>query len=110
MLYHFERCSSAFSYIWAQLEKEGSTKAKETAKLYLGRYLNLTQISWLLREKIYNISSEKAQKDSSTQTRKFVDIYFKDGKEAFTKNGKYWSGIIKSDMEWCEGLYKEMQK
>ena len=110
MLYHFERCSSAFSYIWAQLGKEGSAKAKETAQLYLERYLYLTKLTWLLREKTYNISSEKAQKDSSAQTRKYIDTYFKDGKEAFARNGGYFSGIIKSDMEWCEGLYKELQK
>ena len=110
ILYHFERCSTVFSYVWAQLSKNGSTKSKETAKLYLDRYLYLTNISWALRASIYNISNEKAQKDSSVQTRKYVDTYFIDGKEAFTRNGGYFTGIIKSDVQWCENIYKDLQE
>ena len=110
LIYGAERCAALFSYFYAMLSKSNSNNAKKTSEKYLTRYTYMKTISWGMRVAFYKVSDEKAQKDSSVQFRKFVDIYLKDGKEAFSRNGGYFTGIIKADAQWCEGVYRDLKE
>ena len=99
-IYVLNRCSGILSYVTSLMLKE-DTEAALKFNLMGSKFI---KFSSLLIAKHNSTSLEDAKNISLNRMMQLEKLYRQDAKEMFLKNGKYLSGILKFDLQFCTGV------
>ena len=105
-IYVLNRCSGILSYVTSLMLKE-DTEAALKFNLMTSKFI---KFSSLLIAKHNNTSIEDAENISLNRMMKLEKFYRQDAKEMFLKNGRYLSGILKFDLQFCTGVANKFFK
>ena len=102
-IYVLNRCSGILSYVSSLMFKENTDTALKLNQMG-AKFVNFSS---LLYAKHNNTSTEDARNISLKRMMQLEKLYRQDAKEMFLKKGRYLSGVLKFDLEFCTGVAKK---
>ena len=105
-IYVLNRCSGIMSYVSSLILKEDIDRG-----LMLNKWgSNFVNFASLLYSKHNNTTSENASVVSLKRMMQLEKLYRQDAKQMFLLKGKYLSGIVGFDFNYCSGVAKNIFK
>ena len=102
-IYVLNRCSGILSYVSSLMFKENTDTALKLNQMG-AKFVNFSS---LLYAKHNNTSTEDARNISLKRMMQLEKLYRQDAKEMFLKKGRYLSGVLKFDLEFCTGVARK---
>jgi len=102
-IYVLNRCSGILNYASSQIFKKNTDTALKL-NLTGAKFVNFSS---LLYAKHNNTSTEDARNISLKRMMQLEKLYRQDAKEMFLKKGRYLSGVLKFDLEFCTGVARK---
>jgi hypothetical protein len=108
LIYIFNRCAGVTGYVHSMLEKEPNSQ--ETSAIYFRVSTEMTKRASNLYSIHSKVDLNTAMNENLKRFESMMKLYQEDSKENFLKTGRYFTGIVKQDMEYCLKIEKEYQK
>lgn len=108
LIYIFNRCAGITGYVHSMLEKEPNSQ--NSSAIYLRASAEMTNRASTLFSNHNKVDFNTALNENLKRMGSMVKLYQEDAKENFIKTGRYLTGIVKHDMDYCLEIEKEFKK